>query len=125
MNTSNNADTVFPQFGPYTSTLAPPANVQTTSSDNRVGRSNVGATALGINAMVGDFYQNARGGTAAAAFICPSAVTNTAPGGDTYLPKKNTTTTVPSGPRSPTARSTASPSTSFAGYNLTRPTARR
>ena len=111
-NTSNNADPTFPQFGPYDPAFSPLANLQCTSSDPRVGMCNVTQAVLGIPAMVNDYYQNARGGNAVAAFTpAPNNITNTSNGGDQYLPAKNTTT-----PAKTWKDITGSSSTGFAGY---------
>jgi Flp pilus assembly protein TadG len=88
--TSNNADTVFPQWGAYDPTASPQAQMQCTSSDPRVGKSNVSQGVLGIPPLVTNFYQNARGSGAAPAFApAPGNVTNTNPGGDHHLAKAN------------------------------------
>ncbi len=110
--TSNNTDPVFPQFGPYNPTFSPLATMQCTSTDPQVGMCNVTQAVSGVPAMVNDYYQNARGSTAVAAFSsAPAAVTNTANGGDQYLNTKNS---------SNTARCwkdiTGSASTGFNGY---------
>jgi hypothetical protein len=94
INTSNNTDPTFPQFGWYDTTYSPLAALQCTSTDPRVGMCNVTQTVLGVPPMVGNFYQNARGaGSGIAAFSpAPSSVTNTVPGGDIPLNKAGTTT---------------------------------
>lgn len=118
-NQSNNKDTVYPQWGPYNKTFSPLAALECTSSDSRVGRCNITASALGISAQVLDYYQNAFGAAGVAAFNLPAAaVTNTAPGGDTYLPVKNSTTTARTWKEIVDGNNTsATPTTYFAGYN--------
>jgi Flp pilus assembly protein TadG len=113
INTSNNTDTVFPQFGPYSPSFSPLAALQCTSSDPRVGFCNVTTTVQGVPPLADDFYQNVRGAPAIQAFAPPpvSQVNNTTPGGDNYLPKKGTTT-----PALTCADITGSSSTAFNGY---------
>jgi hypothetical protein len=83
INTSNNTDPVFPQWGQYDPTFSPLAALQCTSADPRVGKCNVTQSVLGISPLVGNFYQNARGAGAQAAFTpAPSSITNTSPGGE-------------------------------------------
>jgi len=90
-NSPNNTDPVFPQFGPYQPAFSPNAQLQCASGDPRVGKSNVTMGVLGISAIVNDLYQNAAGSGGALAFQpAPGSITNTLPGGDQYLPKKNT-----------------------------------
>lgn len=103
--TSNNAETVYPKFGHYSneknySNYANYANLLSPSADGgnalsgngAIGRSNVSVAALGVPALVSDFWQNARGGSASGAFTAaPDAsldATNRA-GGDQYLRKNN------------------------------------
>lgn len=112
IDTSNNTDPLFPQFGPYDPTFSPLAVLQCTSSDPRVGFCNVSQAVMGVPALVGDFYQNNRGAAAVAAFNpAPATVTPTSPGGDAYLPKLNTST-----PALTWQDITGSASTAFAGY---------
>ena len=93
-------------------TFSPLALMQCTSTDPRVGFCNVTQAVSGVPAMVNDYYQNARGATAVAAFTtAPSTITNTANGGDQYLPKKSTTT-----PAMTWKDITGSSSTGFNGY---------
>jgi Flp pilus assembly protein TadG len=111
-NTSNNADPVYPKFGPYDTTFSPLAAMLCTSTDARVGRCNISASALGIPAMVNDFYQDQPGSAAIQAFNpAPATVTVTQPGGDNYLLKKNSTQTALTW-----ADITGSSSTGFSGY---------
>jgi hypothetical protein len=112
-NTSNNTDPVYPQFGPYAPSFSPQATLLCTSSDARVGRCNVSQAALGVQAMVGDYWQSARGASprVSAFNLPPATVTVTSPGGDTYLNKKNTSTTALTW-----SEITGSTSTAFAGY---------
>ena len=90
----NNKDTVRPEFGPYSESFSPNVRIRCTSTDSRVGKCNVTQSVLGISAMVNDFYQNASGSGAVAAFTAVGgSVTNTSPGGDGYLMKLGSTTT--------------------------------
>ena len=92
-NSPNNADPVFPQFGPYQPGFSPNATLQCTSGDARVGKCNVTTSVLGISAIVNDLYQNSAGSGGVAAFApAPAAITNTQPGGDRYLFKQGSAT---------------------------------
>ena len=71
--TSNNTDPVYPQFGPYNTTFSPLAAMQCTSTDPQVGLCNVTQSVSGVPAMVNDYYQNARGAAAVAAFSAAPA----------------------------------------------------
>jgi Flp pilus assembly protein TadG len=94
INTPNNTDPVFPQWGPYAPAFSPLATLQCTSNSNLVGLCNVTTSVSGIPALVTNLFQNSRGQPAAAAFSpAPGTVTSTAPAGDQYLNKKNTATT--------------------------------
>ncbi|HEV3309701.1 MAG TPA: pilus assembly protein TadG-related protein [Chloroflexota bacterium] len=94
INTPNNTDPVFPQWGPYTPAFSPQATIQCTSNSNLVGKCNVTTSVNGISALVTNLFQNGRGQPATAAFSsAPGTVTSTAPAGDQYLNKQNTTTT--------------------------------
>src|SRR4029077_15384055 len=89
----NNPDPVFPQFGPYSPSFSPQAALQQTSTDPRVGLSNVTQSVLGVPAMVNDYLQSNRGASQVSAFNpAPASVTPTNPGGDYYLPKKGSST---------------------------------
>jgi len=68
MNTSNNTDPIFPQWGQYDLAWSPLAAMQCTSSDPRVGYCNVSQSVQGNTALVNDFYSNARGSGAQSAF---------------------------------------------------------
>jgi Flp pilus assembly protein TadG len=112
LNTPNNPDPIFPQWGPYNTTFSPLATLQCTASSNLVGLCNVTAPVDGIPAIVTNLFQNSRGQPAVQAFSpAPSTVTNTAPAGDQYLNKKNTTTTALTW-----SQITGSQSTAFTGY---------
>jgi len=112
LNTPNNTDPTFPQYGPYSPAYSPLATLQCTSNSSLVGKCNVTQSVLGIPALVSNLFQNARGQTATTAFAtAPATVTNTAPGGDQYLNKKNTTT-----PAKNWQEITGSASTAFTGY---------
>jgi hypothetical protein len=91
MGTSNNTDSVFPQYGYYDTTFSPRCTMQCTSTDPRVGKCNVTISVLGIPPLVNNFYQNARGAGASPGFSqAPGGVTN--PGGDKPLTVKGTMT---------------------------------
>jgi Flp pilus assembly protein TadG len=90
-NSPNTNDTRVPLFGHYS---AANINIVNTSADPRVGKCNITQPALGISAMVDDYYQNARGsGTLTAAFTAAPANYGTVPGGDNYLTTSGNTTT--------------------------------
>ena len=110
--TANNADPIFPQFGPYIPGFSPNAALQQTSNDPLVGLCNVTAGVLGISAMVDDYFQNARGAPLVPAFNpAPPSVTVSNPGGDNYLPKQGS-----SNPALTWKDITGSSSVAFAGY---------
>jgi hypothetical protein len=110
--TANNADPIFPQFGPYAPGFSPGAALQQTSNDPLVGLCNVTMGVLGISAMVDDYYQNPRGQPLVHAFNpAPPSVTVTDPGGDNYLPKQDSTNAALTW-----KDITGSSSTAFAGY---------
>jgi Flp pilus assembly protein TadG len=112
VNTPNNTDPVYPQFGVYNPAFSPQAQLQCTSTDPRVGLCNITQTISGVPALVNDFYQNSRGASAAGAFGAPgSSVTNTTPGGDNYLNAKSG-----GSPAVTWQDITGSASTTFAGY---------
>ena len=52
VNTPNNTDSVFPQFGPYSPSFSPGATLQCTSNSPMVGKCNVTQSVLGIPALV-------------------------------------------------------------------------
>jgi Flp pilus assembly protein TadG len=94
LNTPNNTDPIFPQWGPYAPSFSPLATMQCTADSNLVGLCNVTTGVEGIPALVTNLFQNNRGEPAQAAFsTAPSTVTVTAPAGDQYLNKKSTATT--------------------------------
>jgi Flp pilus assembly protein TadG len=98
-NMSQNTDPVFPQWGHYDTNWSPLANLQCTSGDPRVGKCNITQSVLGIPALVNDFYQNARGASAAAAFTPASpSVTNFTPGGDAAQNQVKHVKDIPGGP---------------------------
>ncbi len=66
--TSNNTDSVFPQWGFYNTTFSPLCLLQCTSSSDLVGYCNITQSVGGCGAMVNDYYQNNRGATAVQAF---------------------------------------------------------
>jgi hypothetical protein len=100
-NTSNNAETVYPLFGHYSNAknysnytnyanlLSPTADSSNPLSGNAaIGKSNVSITAMGVPAMVNDFWSNARGSSATGAFtqVPDSALDQyNQAGGDLYL----------------------------------------
>jgi Flp pilus assembly protein TadG len=67
-NSPNNTDPVFPQWGYYNTTFSPLATIQCTASSDLVGYCNITQSVGGCGAMVNDYYQNARGASASAAF---------------------------------------------------------
>ena len=80
-NTSNNQETVYPKFGHYSNEknysnytnyanlLSPAADGSNPLSDDpRIGKCNVSIPALGVPAMVNDFWSNNRGTRPPAAF---------------------------------------------------------
>ena len=71
INTPNNTDPVFPQWGPYAPSFSPSATLQCTSNSNLVGLCNVTASVDGIPALVTNLFQNNRGQPAVAAFSPP------------------------------------------------------
>jgi Flp pilus assembly protein TadG len=85
VNTPNNTDPVFPQFGPYNPTFSPNATLQCTSNDPRVGMCNVTQAVLGVPTMATDFYQNNAGAAGALAFTPASNVCTAPVAGDNYL----------------------------------------
>jgi Flp pilus assembly protein TadG len=96
LNTPNNTDSTFPQWGVYSPSFSPSATLQcTSSSDPLVGLCNITTSVSGVPAIVNDFYSNNRGSTAASAFTKVTAATNTTPLGDTYLTTTRDTTTTP------------------------------
>ncbi len=82
-NTSNNPDSVFPQFGHYSATST--AALQCTSTDPRVGTCNVSTTTYGLPVLADDYYQHTRGAAAAKAFAAAPNIYATAPNGDLPL----------------------------------------
>ncbi|HEX4144683.1 MAG TPA: pilus assembly protein TadG-related protein [Pirellulales bacterium] len=94
MNTPNNTDPVFPQWGVYSTGYSPTATLQCTSTDSRVGLCNITIPISGIPALVGDLYANSRGAAAVSAFAASSA-TSTSPIGDNYLNENLNTSTTP------------------------------
>jgi hypothetical protein len=111
--TSNNLETVYPQFGPYANgnnyadytsypnLLCPtsgsaPSNFMNTPTGTppalpggaaMIGRSNVSQSALGVPAMVGDYFSYSGGAikTGSSAFSSQPDSYATSPGGDNYL----------------------------------------
>src|SRR5579863_315873 len=68
LNTPNNTDSVFPQWGPYSPTFSPLATLQCTSNSSMVGKCNVTTSVNGVPAIVNQLFQNNRGSTAQGAF---------------------------------------------------------
>lgn len=104
-NTSNNQEAVYPKFGHYsqeknysnyTNLLSPAADGSNPLSDDpRIGKCNISISALGVPAMVNDFWTNNRGASTASAFkaVSDSSLdTYKQAGGDKYLYKKGSTT---------------------------------
>ncbi len=81
-NTSNNTDTVFPQWGVYNTTFSPLCVLQCTASSDLVGYCNITQAIGGCGPMVNDYYQNARDAATAVQAFAPAttwpAVTNVA-----------------------------------------------
>jgi Flp pilus assembly protein TadG len=71
--TSNNTDPVFPQWGYYDTTFSPLCLLQCTSSSDLVGYCNITQSVGGCDAMVNNFYQNARGAAAAQAYAAATS----------------------------------------------------
>jgi Flp pilus assembly protein TadG len=112
INTPNNTDSSFPQWGVHSTSFSPLANFQCTSNSSLVGKCNVTTTVLGVPALVTNLFKNSRGATASSAFSAAgSSITNTAPGGDNYSNKKNSTN-----PALCWQDITGSSSTKFSGY---------
>ena len=104
-DTSNNSETVYPLFGHYSneknySNYTNYANLLSPSADGSnaltgnaaIGKSNVSISALGVPAMVNDFWSNSRGLGAAAAFTQVADASLDAynqAGGDKYLHVSN------------------------------------
>jgi Flp pilus assembly protein TadG len=88
-NSPNSTDPNVPQFSHYSApssgNIATDPWLVSTSSDPRVGKSNVTVPAIGMPAMVNDFYQHARGGTPVPAFVAQPNSYMTAPLGDLPL----------------------------------------
>jgi hypothetical protein len=108
--TSNNMETVYPKFGPYSldnnygdytsypnllcpASTSAPANFMNTQAGTPpalpanaglIGKCNVSISALGVQAMVGDYYTYSSG-SAAAAFTSQADTFATDPKGDNYL----------------------------------------
>ena len=115
LNTPNNADPIFPQWGVYSPSYSPGATIQCTSNDSRVGNCNITIPIGGVSALVGDFYANGRGGGAASAFTA-SGASSTNPVGDNYL---HTTLNTSATPARTVAEISASTSlTNSANYNF-------
>jgi len=93
-NSPNNKDPVFPKFGHYSDVAN--AQMQCTSGDARVGKCNVTQPALGVPALVNDYYQHDRGSAASSAFSAASNSYDTQPGGDNFLGLSGSTATPPS-----------------------------
>ena len=105
--TSNNCETVYPTFGHYSNTinysnytnyanlLSPTASSGNALTGNTaIGKCNASVSALGIPAMVNDFWQNARGASTVAAFtqVADTTLDSTnRAGGDQYLHNNNNT----------------------------------
>ena len=95
LNTPNNTDPVYPQWGVYNPGYSSTATLQCTSTDSRVGNCNISIPIGGISALVGDFYSNNRGGSASGAFAAATGPTSTTPVGDNYLTTSKDTSTTP------------------------------
>ncbi len=84
-NSPNNADPIFPKWGPYDPSFSANATLQCTSSDSRVGMCNVTQSVSGIPPLVNDFYQNNFGSGGVSAFTSAGNTTTTPISGDNYL----------------------------------------
>ena len=107
-NTSNNVETVYPLFGHYSNQknysnytnyanlLSPTADASNPLTGNpSIGKCNASIGILGMPALVGDFWQNARGASAVAAFTeVPDGSLDTynQAAGDKYLRINNIST---------------------------------
>ncbi len=103
--TSNNSETVYPKFGHYSNEknysdythyanlLCPSADASNPLTNNgAIGKSNVSIAALGVPAMVGDYWKNARGGGAVVGWspvADASLDANNQASGDKYLRKSS------------------------------------
>lgn len=86
LNTPNNTDSVYPQWGWYAPSFSPAATLQCSTTNPLVGACNITTSVQGVPALVNDFYSNSRGASAVSAFAAaPTSVTNTTPGGDAPL----------------------------------------
>lgn len=94
LNTPNNTDSQYPQWGVYSPSFSSGATLQCSSTDSRVGMCNITTSISGMTALVNDFYSNSRGSSAASAFSSGSA-TSTSPVGDTYLTTNSDKSTTP------------------------------
>jgi Flp pilus assembly protein TadG len=106
-NTSNNCETVYPKFGHYSNEknysnytnyanlLCPAADAGNALTGNSaIGKCNISVSALGVPAMVNDFWQNARGSSASSGFTAaPDAALDAynQAGGDLYMRKNSNT----------------------------------
>ncbi|SIO31616.1 Putative Flp pilus-assembly TadE/G-like [Singulisphaera sp. GP187] len=84
---SNNPEAIYPQFGHYSSSLASLQNTTgpDTISGDTFGLANISVATAAGDPIVGDFYQNALGGTPVPAFTAAPDSYATAPDGDTPL----------------------------------------
>ena len=113
LNTPNNTDSIFPQWGWYAPSFSPNATLQCTTSNPLVGLCNITTTISGVPAMVNDYYSNSRGASGVAAFsAAPSSVTVTSPAGDTFLSKSGS----PGTPALTWQDVTSSSSKTYSGY---------
>jgi len=95
-NSPNSTDATVPTFGHYSDSVN--SKMISTSTDSRVGKSNITQSVLGVSALVDDFYSHDRGSTANKAFsqLLATATQPYLPvSGETYLPKNNTNSTPP------------------------------
>ncbi len=82
-NTPNNRDEIVPEFGAYSATST--AALRYTGSDDRIGKCNITQAALGVPALVNDFYQHDAGVAPSHAFSAKPDTYAESPGGDDYL----------------------------------------
>lgn len=88
-NSPNNRDSVIPVFGAYSDQNA--ARLRYTGTDDRIGKCNITQPALGIPAMVNDFYKHDPGTSPTMAFTPAPDSYGASPSGDDYLRDNNST----------------------------------
>ena len=106
VNTPNNTDPIFPQWGVYNPGYSPSATLQCTSTDSRVGLCNITVAVSGIPALVGDLFANSRGAAAMPGFSASSATQHDSDRRQLSEPRASTRPRPPleASPKSPAAR---------------------